>query len=382
MTDYLKDVYMYFRPLLEELSKLNIDFSKAEPEEAEMEIVKKRAGENLWGEDTAMSYAKKFFYERVEMDWRQEVTEKLLSSTGDNPNQTMHSISVQPAREDIGHCLEKYKKDKTGKKGIVWVLMCSGATLEGHPIDSGIADRNSGNRFDKLLKELQFSEDVKNIYNDNGRYRFNALKSNAEFFYKVNDIFWSWDAMLERKINNFCEESDWETKYERLLGLLQLWKKKDNRKDKKIDYRKYRETLNILIDLIPTVSSAGIVKTIEEYQMEREIIERELYDYYTKQTIGSEDGYLQKCLEGSRLEENFKIVIDRIHQSDFTNMQKDFLMDRFLDEIDSFCGSCRWILDIIDNFQERCAVWKISNEDYEYYQDLWNHIIRQMEEYL
>lgn len=114
--------------------------------------------------------------------------------------------------------------------------------------------------------------------------------------------------------------------------------------------------------------------------MEQEIVEKELYDYYKKETIGYADGYLQKCMEGNRLVENFENVMKRIHLGDFTKMQKDFLMDRFLEYIDSFYGSCEGILAVIENFQKRCAVWGASNEDYGRYQDIWNQTIRYMEE--
>lgn len=87
--DYLKDCYKFFRPLLQELLASNIDFSKAEPEKAEMEIIKKWVNVNLWGEDTAMDYAKDFFYKRIDEDWEQEI-ERSGSSEEDSSDQAVY----------------------------------------------------------------------------------------------------------------------------------------------------------------------------------------------------------------------------------------------------------------------------------------------------
>lgn len=380
--DYLKDCYKFFRPLLQELLASNIDFSKAEPEKAEMEIIKKWVNVNLWGEDTAMDYAKDFFYKRIDEDWEQEI-ERSGSSEEDSSDQAVYISPVIPAQNNIGSCLEKYKNSKT-ENGVVWVFMASGATLEGHAIDpGGEKNRYARDRFDKLLEELRFSDNVRNIYKENEQYRFNALKNPVIFLEQFQRWENAFSIMRGSRIDKLCGEQSWKVNYEKLLDLLRVWFKsqKDNKIDKKIDYMLYRETLDVLTALIPTVSAANIVKRVEEYEMDRENIEKELYDYYKKETIGRAGGYLQKYMEGNRLVENIENVMDRIHQGDFTEMQKDFLMDRFLDNIDSFYDDCKWILEVILEFQNRCAVWNITDADYEYYQHLWGHIVRKMERY-
>lgn len=380
MMNYFKENYMYFRPLLEELLKLNIDFSKEEPDQEEIEIIKKWMSENLCEDVSAMGYGKDLFDKIVTYQWQKEVAES-LSSTEDYSGQGRDKDSMQGTWYDISSILEKCKKEKQGK-GVVWVLVASGAVLDGHVIESGESNRYASDNFREIMDALHFSEEAKKIYKEDERYRFNALENPVEFLEGMECDEMVSDNARRGRLDKFCEEQIWREKYDSLKRLFELWIKNQSKKilNKKIDYAKYRETLDILKELIPTVSAKGIVKTIDEYMAEREIVERDLYNYYKAETIGHADGYLQECMEGNRLVENFENVVDRIHGGNFTKMQKDFLMERFLEYIDSFYGSCRGILRVIENFQQRCAVWHASNEDYEHYRAFWNQAIRYIEE--
>ena len=356
MKDYLKDIYVHFRPLLEELSKANLDYSK-EPDKIELEIIqnwmKKNVGKKLLERDTL----KRFFYTIEESLFVEEYSEN-------NSEEDFYA-------KDIGEVLERFKA-REQRIHVTWVLEVSDAKLEGFAIEEPRKlNRHSKDCFVKLLDVLQFPEEVKSIFGDKGKKRFNAVKNPIEFLEEMSGPMLGWPNTEENIIRRFCPEDSWEKRCMDLKKLLKLWIKNYENKtvSKKLDFIKFHQTTVLLLNLIPVASDDNILKTMAQYKRERDMVERALYDYYKKESLDNKNAYLQEMDEIKDFIGKFKEIMDVIYCEDSNKVKQDFLMSKFSNFIADCRSECDWILDDIQSVSKKCINNSIC--DYEYFQYLW-----------
>lgn len=62
MTDYIEEIYLQFRPMVETLLRMNIDYSK-KPNETELKIVKNWLDKYMGSEILENDFSKSLYYQ-------------------------------------------------------------------------------------------------------------------------------------------------------------------------------------------------------------------------------------------------------------------------------------------------------------------------------
>lgn len=150
MFNHLKVLYSMFRPIIAELSKKNIDFTK-DVSESEFELFEKWLNKNMSELVSNPDIAKNIFYKLVK-----------LYEDNENNNSNSYKPKIQYLNHDLNQALNILKKEDIN---IIWVLTDSGAALKGFTIHpTGIEDRKAKKALVDLLNIWEFPDKAKNIF--------------------------------------------------------------------------------------------------------------------------------------------------------------------------------------------------------------------------
>lgn len=129
------------------------------------------------------------------------------------------------------------------------------------------------------------------------------------------------------------------------------------------------------LSLIPVTDADSSLKTIEQYQEDKEIIQKIIYEYYKKKSLQFENQYMQGIGKLNPIIINIESYIDLIHTGHFNTIQKDILMDAFMNtlQIDALNEVTKILLNKANTFQsadDNSGTQKPSD----YYQNIWDNM--------
>lgn len=353
MTDYIEEIYLQFRPMVETLLRMNIDYSK-KPNETELKIVKNWLDKYMGSEILENDFFKSLYYQVLDHSYLKKVEIEEL--------------------EDHDNMEPPFLEEFIGKKVVIWILKGTSAFSENISIDENKLDnRYAKKNFKILLDALRFPDEVQNIFIGEKNYRFNSLKHPLDF---LEAIYYEKRGCLKNEkdiIKKFCSEGSWQERYEDLIQLIKLWeiKQENGRIKKEIDFEKYHKTVELFLKLIPVISEDNVLKTIRQYESEQDMIRQVLYDYYRDESLDCTDNYLKALDQMGILIKKIKKVVDKIQKGEFGRTQKEFLMDKFEDYLDKIFEDCDGFFNAIEEFEEKFAGKNVDKPEFEYCQHIW-----------
>lgn len=358
--DHLKNLYLAFRPMFGELSKLNIDFTK-KASKIEIEQFKDWVNKNMSELVSEPSIVENFFYDRL-----QHI--ELVKINGD-------SREIYLGRKiNLNSALNELKK---GNKeiDIIWILKESGAALNGFPISDEAKMRSAIDKFNNLMDMLNFQDNTKKIFStkDGTYFRFNAIICPEDFFHDIYPHPKGFMGSEKKVIAEHYKVNDWLILYDGLCKLLQMWK---NSAKKSIDFIMYRKTTEIFLKLIPVIMEDGTLKCEQQYYEDRLIVKKAIYEYYKKQTLCIKDQCIQEIDELSLIVKNINKIFDLINMESINKLQKEVLMDEFIDiiQIEGLYQTSERLIRKIKDFQKECSKTCIPEPNFEDYKKIWHKI--------
>ncbi len=301
----LSFIYSTFRPMLEELLKLDIDFSQDDASDQEIDVFIKWMNENttdIVSDEDIHKFNRSIVLKRVHL--------KQLSGFND---------SAEYVGPNLSDDLKKFKEQE--EINIVWTLKASCATLENFSMMYGGQNaRNYNSKFKELLEKLHFSEKAKNIYsyyNEKSYFRFNAVKDPDKLMEELYSTSRFFVGGTIQTIKDHYAKNDWLENFKIFKDLLDLWEKKDTEPQ---DYLIYYKTTEILLHLIPVITENGILMTKEQYKNARSVICKEIINYCKENEYVIKSPILQGIKEYTHFKDALEHLLDLFNDE---NLNKD-----------------------------------------------------------
>jgi len=372
MDDYMAEIYKGFiRPLIKNLAEQYLDDSDTSIE-SEIEYIRKVLIEQNQEWVLKDILNKDIFY-------------RLILGRIQKPCKAEKAALDEYFETNFANIRLELKNDSNAKPAgdIIWLLYQSLAKYIYEKDSECLKDRSSFKQFGLLMNEMEFAEDVKNIFKySDGIYYFNALPDNGKELYSQRFApivkYKTFAVVTQDDTNkaiflNAAGGSDKEVMYDKLKRLLKLcYKTQKDTAIQQLDYESFLAVSENLSDLIPLIDIESKLKEPERLDKERLSVRLSVFNYYVKQRYSSSPKLSGNLLDFSKIYTVLLNLFDKIYEiKDFNEVQRMIITKGYFDSLKAHLD---FFTEKVMQYQKTCEKLEGNPASPQKYNEMWEEV--------